>query len=261
MRGGIQQPPDITVSDHNLLFGHGSKNAWDDVSGIDEYVRALTSFQRNRGKVQVLRDAGVNAQHHDVSQGIPDDLEEQVKKRRESLILTDFPTSVERPSLPVTPAPRRRSSFWGEERDEQGALPQAEGVPDQAEWNPNEKLEQLRKNSLMGPPDLNTPSKREIPRRNMPGSSFGTIPEEPKADQSNITAGPLTLKSSEDITADLLVAQHTAEINKAKVAPTFIEPDFGAQGEAKAEELLSPTEHGSRSFGEAKHEAKRVGFV
>jgi glycogenin glucosyltransferase len=32
----------------------------------------------------------------------------------------------------VTPAPRRRSTFWGEER-EQG-MPPAEGVPDQADW-------------------------------------------------------------------------------------------------------------------------------
>lgn len=54
--------------------------------------------------------------------------------RRQSLKLTDFPTAVERPSLPVTPAPIRRPSFWGEERDEQGNYPVAEGVPKQEEW-------------------------------------------------------------------------------------------------------------------------------
>lgn len=48
--------------------------------------------------------------------------------------LTDFPTELERPSLPVTPAPIRRPSFWGEERDEQGELPAAEGVPSQEDW-------------------------------------------------------------------------------------------------------------------------------
>lgn len=48
--------------------------------------------------------------------------------------LTDFPTELERPSLPVTPAPRRRPSFWGEERDEKGELPAAEGVPAQEDW-------------------------------------------------------------------------------------------------------------------------------
>jgi len=48
--------------------------------------------------------------------------------------LTDFPTEFERPSLPVTPAPRR-PSFWGEERaDEEGELPTAEGVPKQQDW-------------------------------------------------------------------------------------------------------------------------------
>jgi hypothetical protein len=48
--------------------------------------------------------------------------------------LTDFPTEVERPSLPVTPAPIRRPSFWGSERDEEGNLPTAEGVPKQDDW-------------------------------------------------------------------------------------------------------------------------------
>lgn len=54
--------------------------------------------------------------------------------RRPSMKLTDFPTEVERPSLPVTPAPIRRPSFWGEERDELGNLPTAEGVPKQEDW-------------------------------------------------------------------------------------------------------------------------------
>lgn len=55
--------------------------------------------------------------------------------------LTDFPSEAERPSLPVTPAPRHRPSFWGEDdtgpggNDEgQSPLPVAEGVPAQSEW-------------------------------------------------------------------------------------------------------------------------------
>jgi hypothetical protein len=48
--------------------------------------------------------------------------------------LTDFPSELERPSLPVTPAPIRRPSFWGEERDADGELPAAEGVPSQEDW-------------------------------------------------------------------------------------------------------------------------------
>ena len=55
--------------------------------------------------------------------------------------LTDFPSEVERPSLPVTPAPIRRPSFWGDDAPESGEgdagashLPAAEGVPAQTEW-------------------------------------------------------------------------------------------------------------------------------
>lgn len=113
-----------------------NKNAWDDVGGIENYVRALTAFQKNRGKVQVVQE-NVPSQQHVLSpsnEPDPEELIEKVRERRESLILTDFPTAVERPSLPVTPAPRRRPSFWGEERDHEGELPPAQGVPDQADW-------------------------------------------------------------------------------------------------------------------------------
>ena len=44
------------------------------------------------------------------------------KNRRESLIITDFPSAVERPSLPVTPAPIRRPTFWGGERNDQAVI-------------------------------------------------------------------------------------------------------------------------------------------
>lgn len=92
-------------------------NAWDNVASIERYVRAVMEVQTGRAKPlklaeQILSPSG----------------------RRESLILTDFPTIDDRPSLPVTPAPIRRPTFWGEERDGEGDLPGAEGVPDQAEW-------------------------------------------------------------------------------------------------------------------------------
>lgn len=96
-------------------------NAWDDIPEIERYIGNL---QKNRkGNIQVLQGYGG---------GI-----EQVSSpgaRRQSMKLTDFPTELERPSLPVTPAPIRRPSFWGEERDEEGELPAAEGVPNQTEW-------------------------------------------------------------------------------------------------------------------------------
>ncbi|KAF2686109.1 glycosyltransferase family 8 protein [Lentithecium fluviatile CBS 122367] len=107
-------------------FQSSNVNAWDSVPGIDTYVRAIMESQTRRGKTQVIHDGDA-----------PDAILSPAlgrKNRRESLILTDFPTAVERPSLPVTPAPVARPTFWGEERDMQGELPQAEGVPDQAQW-------------------------------------------------------------------------------------------------------------------------------
>lgn len=107
-------------------FQQTSTNAWDSVPGIDTYVRAIMESHTRKGKVQVEHQAAA-----------PQEIMSPVmsrKNRRESLILTDFPTAVERPSLPVTPAPVRRPMLWGEERDSQGELPQAEGVPDQQDW-------------------------------------------------------------------------------------------------------------------------------
>ena len=63
-----------------------------------------------------------------------------LREKRRSFRLTDFPSEVERPSLPVTPAPIHRGSYWGEDAAEPGdekpgpQLPVAEGVPAQSEW-------------------------------------------------------------------------------------------------------------------------------
>ena len=46
---------------------------------------------------------------------------------------SDFPTEDDRPSLPVTPAPVRRS-FWDQGARGADEYPVAEGVPDQEEW-------------------------------------------------------------------------------------------------------------------------------
>jgi len=96
-------------------------NAWDDIPEIERYIGNL---QKNRkGNIQVLQGYG---------SGI--DQVSSPGARRHSMKLTDFPTELERPSLPVTPAPIRRPAFWGKERDEEGELPAAEGVPSQEDW-------------------------------------------------------------------------------------------------------------------------------
>ncbi|KAF1972049.1 nucleotide-diphospho-sugar transferase [Bimuria novae-zelandiae CBS 107.79] len=102
-------------------FQENNANAWDSVPGIETYVRAIIESQSRRGKPQIMNQP-------------PAEVMSPTAGRRESLILTNFPSAVERPSLPVTPAAVARPTFWGEERDEQGELPQAEGVPDQQDW-------------------------------------------------------------------------------------------------------------------------------
>lgn len=103
-------------------FSSTSRNAWDDIPEIERYIGAL---QKNRkGNIQVLQGYGV---------GIDDDGLPGSGRRRASVRVTDFPTEIERPSLPVTPAPIRRPKFLGDDGDE-GELPVAEGVPAQTEW-------------------------------------------------------------------------------------------------------------------------------
>ncbi|KAF2860775.1 glycosyltransferase family 8 protein, partial [Piedraia hortae CBS 480.64] len=107
-------------------LGQVNSNAWDGIEGIDAYVRDLTIRQRRRlHRQQTLTRA---------NQPRGPELIEAVNRRRESLKVTDFPTESERPSLPVTPAPRHRQPYWGVDRDPMEDLPPAEGVPHQSEW-------------------------------------------------------------------------------------------------------------------------------
>ena len=169
-------------------------NAWDDMPEIERYVQ--TFAQLRRGPIQVL--------HQTPSAGGSKDIVSPPVEtpRRPSMKLTDFPTEIERPSLPVTPAPIRRPTFWGEERDQTGQLPAAEGVPKQEEWvrrfssypsvqfpshpplqcllmwrcqfcgkqNPAVKLDELQRRQsevIQTGPQLQS---SEIPNRQMPGS-------------------------------------------------------------------------------------------
>ncbi|CAG8949436.1 hypothetical protein HYFRA_00005065 [Hymenoscyphus fraxineus] len=148
----------LTPTDPWQTYSRG--NAWDDIPEIERYIGHL---QKNRkGNIQVLQGSGVG-------------VEEQAS-RRHSMRLTDFPTEFERPSLPVTPAPIRRSQFWGEERNSRGELPAAEGVPSQEEWDPATRLEQLaRQQSDVLAHKLGEIPAKELPTRSLPYGSEGVI--------------------------------------------------------------------------------------
>ncbi|EHA51595.1 glycogenin [Pyricularia oryzae 70-15] len=118
-------------------------NAWDDVPGINRYVGAIQKSQQRRN---LSKSAGLSLGNLDDTREAQKELEAALS-RRGSTKLTDFP--VDRPSLPVTPAPVRRSNFWGGAADSPknggsvGAVPEggrrqlfpaAEGVPGQSDW-------------------------------------------------------------------------------------------------------------------------------
>ena len=121
--------PTIKITTEEPWSSFESTNAWDQVQGIDRYVRALNQRTKSTGSNGGNQPSTTEKVLSPTGDGQPTPFE-----RRESLILTDFPSEVDRPSLPVTPAPIRRPTFWGKERDSAGELPSAEGVPDQVDW-------------------------------------------------------------------------------------------------------------------------------
>lgn len=98
-------------------------NKWDE---DPEIARFMESFNKPRkAPIQVVH----------TSQPPTPGLEPlPARERRISLKLTDFPTEVERPSLPVTPAPIRRSNYFAATEEPKADLPVAQGVPRQEEW-------------------------------------------------------------------------------------------------------------------------------
>ncbi|KAK0651888.1 hypothetical protein B0T16DRAFT_504222 [Cercophora newfieldiana] len=103
-------------------------NAWDEVPEINRYIDAFQKHHRTRSQ-------GLGRTPPELG------LKESTLGRRGSRV-TDFPSEVDRPSLPVTPAPVRRPRFWGgggpglglEDADDDERLPAAEGVPAQSDW-------------------------------------------------------------------------------------------------------------------------------
>lgn len=117
-------------------------NAWDDNPAIEKYIDAMPMYKKHRSQGStasqkslgsVVGGGGAERSQQDTSAG--------AEWRRRGSKLTDFPTAVERPSLPVTPAPIRRPKFWapggpgaGDEDEDDDQLPAADGVPRQSDW-------------------------------------------------------------------------------------------------------------------------------
>ena len=187
--------PTMNSNNAESFASYTRTNAWDEVPEIDRYISQLP--QNRRAKVQLLfNNAATTSSAHErnVSGDEPilsPAIEDPSQRRRPSMKLTDFPTEIERPSLPVTPAAVRRPSFWGSERDAAGDLPGAEGVPDQSEWDPVAKLVELqRRQSEMLAEGPASPG-RTIPDRELPGSSSApsTEVEEREKAEGISTAG------------------------------------------------------------------------
>ncbi|RDW93586.1 glycogenin [Aspergillus mulundensis] len=136
---------------------YSRSNAWDEVPEIQKYIQSIQ--QARKARAQVI--SGGPSQQKATSPLTPTQ-QHQSRTSSQDLNLslgtriTDFPSPQERPSLPVTPAPIHRGPALGSPEEYTTAqLPAATGVPNQEDWNPSLRLEELRQrqNSVLDDPD------------------------------------------------------------------------------------------------------------
>ncbi len=217
--------PTFTPTAAQPFAAYQRTNAWDEVPEIERYISNLP--QNRRGKVQVLMNndtAPPTETNPPAPEASTSPNPQTPQQRRPSMKLTDFPTEIERPSLPVTPAPVRRPSFWGAERDAQGDLPGADGVPEQSEWNPVARLADLqrRQSDVLGAQGPASPPGPRLPDRELPGSASVPL-SEVREDEGGGGAPKLSL-----VDADMPVSFQTLDFSgrapgpgvREEVAPT-----------------------------------------
>ncbi|KAJ3577441.1 hypothetical protein NPX13_g3127 [Xylaria arbuscula] len=131
--------PTIMVTPSDPWTSYTRTNAWDELPEIERYIDSLQKSRKPRNRKPPSM----------IDLPSPGEGGDDGTWQRRGSKLTDFPSEVERPSLPVTPAPIRRSNFWGGDLaagDDTGSqLPSAVGVPGQNEWDPMAQLQELAK--------------------------------------------------------------------------------------------------------------------
>lgn len=162
---------------NEAFASYARTNVWDDDPAIQTYMNALQA--RSRRRRSPPSSIGSSPQFTEGT------------GTRPSLILTDFPTEMERPSLPVTPAPMAGNSLWGSDQPVREILPAAKGVPTQAAWNPISRLEELEKRQsevfLAGPSASRSLSSREQISSTIPSTAQGD------AENSKVSPQPTTV--------------------------------------------------------------------
>ncbi|EKJ74432.1 hypothetical protein FPSE_05397 [Fusarium pseudograminearum CS3096] len=173
--------PTVQVSSSSPWTSYTRTNAWDEVPAIERYVDRLHGGGHRRGKSSTSSTGRVKSPTTGTWR-------DDQTSSKQGLKLTDFPSAVERPSLPVTPAPVHRNSFFTEddaenEDETKKKLPEAEGVPTQSDWDPIEQLQKLAKQQSdallkrLGGDGEEGGVSREIPTRPLPfGSGDGKSP-------------------------------------------------------------------------------------
>ena len=266
--------PTINVTSQEPLASFSRTNAWDDMPEIDRYIANLP--QNRRAKVQVLSDsakgqATANNQANTTSTSEASSQRPEGPDRRGSIKVTDFPTEIERPSLPVTPAPVRRPSFWGEERDAAGDLPAAEGVPEQSQWDPTERLAELQRRQSevleKGPQTLPRviPS-RQLLGREAPIAEESTSPEVAARDEKPVTEFAASIEpvyqtaETRPLHQGMVSLPQKAEQPSEVARPTsqHLKAPQEAQSISQTETLSQETEPGSQATETISPEAESL---
>ncbi|KAI1496741.1 nucleotide-diphospho-sugar transferase [Biscogniauxia marginata] len=222
--------PTIHVTSSDPWTSFSRTNAWDDVPEIERYVDALQRYRRSRS----MKSPGT------INLPSPGEMGRQQQGHK----LTDFPSEVERPSLPVTPAPIRRPKFWGgggpgidDGEDDDPSLPAAEGVPPQNEWDPVAQLQKLARQQsdvLLQKLGSGERDSSDLPPRSLPfGSEELTSPT--YAPQTARVLSPQPIKTEGSSTLRGMVSDndeppHSPTQSIITDGSTIYEPSYGGPG-------------------------------